>query len=418
MNPKSPPWYFLALLILAGESVFILPFVLARVFRPTVLDTFGLTNVELGLCFSVYGFVALVAYLLGGPIADKYPPRKLIATALWATALGGLLYATFPAFETLQILYGYWGLTTIFLFWAPMIKATRVWGGDTSQGKAFGFLDGGRGLVGALFGTMGVYIFSLFIPSEGTVLSLEESREAFSHVILISSAIVAVVGILVWAFMKLDPELERSISVERITRSQIGEVLKLPSVWLLMVIILCAYVGYKITDVFSLYARDVMGYTQVESAGVGTFLLYIRPVVGIAIGILADRSRTTLWLLLSFIIAFIGSLLFATGIVTASFTTLFFMSILIVATGVYAARSLYFSVMRLGRIPIILTGTAVGLISLVGYTPDIFAGPAMGYLLDRSPGVAGHQDVFWMLALFSAIGGLTAACYFRLYRKS
>jgi hypothetical protein len=32
-----------------------------------------------------------------------------------------------------------------------------------------------------------------------------------------------------------------------------------------------------------------------------------------------------------------------------------------------------------------LTGTAVGLVSLTGYTPDIFAGPAMGYLLDNSP---------------------------------
>ncbi len=417
MIRKSPPWYFLALLILAGESVFILPFVLARVFRPTVLDTFGLTNVELGLCYSYYGIVALVSYLFGGPLADKYPPRKLIAVALWTTALGGLLYAEFPNFGLLRFLYGYWGFTTIFLFWAPMIKATRVWGGDTSQGKAFGLLDGGRGLVGALFGTLGVYIFSLFSSSDLSVLSPEESRAAFSSVIMASSGIVVVVGLLVWFFMKLDPKLERSISVEHITRSQIKEVLKLPSVWLLMVIILCAYVGYKITDVFSLYARDVMGYSQVKSAQVGTFLLYIRPVVGVAIGILADRSKTSFWLLLSFVVAFTGSLLFASGLVKPHLTLLFFLSILIVALGVYAARALYFAVMKQGRIPLVLTGTAVGMISLVGYTPDIFAGPAMGYFLDRSPGLTGHQHVFWMLAVFSAIGGLAAAVYYRLYKK-
>ncbi len=35
-------------LIAAGEAVFALPFVLARVFRPTVLDAFGLTNLQLG----------------------------------------------------------------------------------------------------------------------------------------------------------------------------------------------------------------------------------------------------------------------------------------------------------------------------------------------------------------------------------
>jgi len=209
MNQKKAPWHFLLLLILAGESVFILPFVLSRVFRPTVLEAFGLDNLQLGFCFSVYGIVALLSYLFGGPIADKFPPRKLIAVALWMTALGGLLYATFPSYTVLKILYGYWGFTTIFLFWAPMIKATRVWGGSTSQGKAFGFLDGGRGLVGALFGAMGVLIFSLFITSEMSEVTVIESKAAFKQVILVSTGIVTLVGLLVWFFMKLDRETEQ-----------------------------------------------------------------------------------------------------------------------------------------------------------------------------------------------------------------
>ncbi|AXT51021.1 MFS transporter [Aquimarina sp. BL5] len=417
MNQKKAPWYFLLLLILAGESVFILPFVLARVFRPTVLEAFGLDNLQLGLCFSVYGIVALLSYLFGGPIADKFPPRKLIAVALWMTALGGLVYATFPGYTTLKLLYGYWGFTTIFLFWAPMIKATRVWGGTSSQGKAFGFLDGGRGLVGALFGAMGVFIFSLFITSEISEATVLESKAAFRQVILVSSGIVSLVGILVWFFMKLDQKTEQKIILEKITISQVTAVLRLPSVWLLMIIILCAYVGYKITDVFSLYAKDVMLYDQVKSAQVGTFLLFIRPVIGVLIGVLADRTQTTFWLVVSFVISFFGALLFALGIITTSATTLFFISILVVATGVYAARSLYFAVMQRGQIPLVLTGTAVGLISLIGYTPDIFAGPAMGYLLDNSPGIQGHKHVFWMLALFSSIGGIAAWYYYRLYQK-
>ncbi|MDB4438816.1 MFS transporter [bacterium] len=417
MNQYKAPWHYLLLLILAGESVFILPFVLARVFRPTVLDAFALDNVQLGLCFSVYGLVALLSYIFGGPLADKYPPRKLIATALWLTALGGLVYATFPSFTVLRILYGYWGFTTIFIFWAPMIKATRVWGGSTSQGKAFGFLDGGRGLVGALFGAMGVLVFALFITSEISAATVSESKAAFKYVILISSGLVAFVGLLVWVFMKMDPKIESEIILEKITASQIKDVLKLPSVWLLMIIILCAYVGYKITDVLSLYAKDVMLYDQIQSAKVGTSLLFIRPIIGVMIGILADRSQTTFWLLVSFVISFFGALLFATGIITDSETALFFVSILVVATGIYAARSLYFAVMERGQIPLILTGTAVGLISVVGYTPDIFAGPAMGYLLDNSPGAQGHQHVFYMLAIFSFIGGLASWYYFHLYGK-
>ncbi len=392
---------------------------LARVFRPTVLDVFELDNVQLGICFSVYGIVALVSYLFGGPLADKYPPRKLIAVAMWMTALGGLVYATFPSYEILKIIYGYWGFTTIFLFWPSLIKATRVWGGSSSQGKAFGFLDGGRGLVGALFGTLGVITFSLFITAEIAEATVSESRAAFKYVILISTAVISLVGVLAWFFLKLDKKSEKEITLPKIALPEIREVLRLPSVWLLMIIILSAYVGYKITDVFSLYAQDVMLYDQVESAQVGTFLLFIRPVIGVVIGVLADRTQTTLWLALSFVITFFGALLFATGIVSDSTTVLFFLSILVVATGVYAARSLYFAVMERGRIPLVLTGTAVGLISIIGYTPDIFAGPAMGYLLDSSPGVKGHQHVFWMLALFSFVGSVASWYYFKLYgRKS
>ena len=342
--------------------------------------------------------------------------QKLIAIALWTTALGGAVYITFPGYTVLKILYGYWGFTTIFLFWASMIKATRVWGGTNSQGKAFGFLAAGRGLVGALFATMGVFIFSIFMSSEISEMTIIDSRKAFRYVILVSMAIVFLVGLLVWFFMKTNHNTEKNIILEKISFTQVLQVLKLPSVWLLMLIILCAYVGYKITDIFSLYAQDVMLYNQVQAAEVGTLLLFMRPVVGVVIGILADRSQTTYWLFLSFVISFFGALLLAIGVVTSTSTILFFISILIVATGVYATRSLYFSVMERGRIPIILTGTAVGLISLIGYTPDIFAGPMIGYFLDSSPGTKGHQQVFWILALFSFIGALAAWWYFQLYR--
>ena len=108
MHQKSAPWYFLLLVILAGESVFILPFVLSRVFRPTVLNAFGLDNVQLGLCFSVYGVVALVSYLFGGPLADKYPPRKLIATLDDSPGRFGLCH--FPQLYSFKNIIGVLGL--------------------------------------------------------------------------------------------------------------------------------------------------------------------------------------------------------------------------------------------------------------------------------------------------------------------
>lgn len=67
-------------------------------------------------------------------------------------------------------------------------------------------------------------------------------------------------------------------------------------------------------------------------------------------------------------------------------------------------RTLYYAAVKEGQIPYAVTGTAVGIISVVGYTPDIFMGPVMGVLLDNSPGITGHQHVFTILAGFSLMG--------------
>lgn len=417
MKETKPSWLYLLLLILSGEAIFILPFVLPRVFRPTVLDVLELDNVELGLCFSVYGLVAMVSYILGGPLADKYQPRKLIAIALWMTALGGFLFAQYPDLWVLQVLYGWWGFTTIFLFWASMIKATRIWGGSDSQGKAFGFLDGGRGLTGALFSLLGVVVFSFFLSESLDMASLDSRKEAFTYVLYLSSLIIILVGILVWFFMKTDKSGEK-VTLERISWNEIKQVLQLPSVWLLMVIILCGYVGYKITDIISQYAEEVMLYNQVDSAKVGTLLQFLRPTTGILVGLIADKLKITWLLFMSFVLTLIGGVLFASGVIAPTTTLLFFMSVVVIAAGVYAIRALYFGVMQVGKIPMTLTGTAVGLISLIGYTPDVFAGPAYGMLLDAHPGEElGHQHVFWMLSAFAFVGGLAAWVYQRKYGR-
>ncbi|MEQ9009240.1 MAG: MFS transporter, partial [Ekhidna sp.] len=203
MQKAKTNWTYLILLILAGEAVFVLPFVLQRVFRSTVLEVFQINNTELGLCFAYYGITAMVSYFFGGPIADRFEPRKLIAFSLWSTALGGLVYALYPGFFALQLLYGYWGFTTIFLFWSPMIKATRIWGGIGDQGKAFGMLDGGRGLIGALFGLFAVLLFANSL-AENIEINLDERREAFRWAVYGSTGLIVIIGVLIWFLLKSD----------------------------------------------------------------------------------------------------------------------------------------------------------------------------------------------------------------------
>jgi nitrate/nitrite transporter NarK len=417
----TSPAYTILLLILAGESVFILPFVLQRIFRTTFLESFDITQTELGSCFSIYGLVALASYLFGGPLADKFRPHILMSVALMLTALGGFYLASYPTLANLHVLYGFWGFTTIFLFWAAMIKATRIWGGQSKQGIAFGFLDGGRGLVAALFGSVGVLVFSAFITKDIELTSVLERKVAFKQVITYTSFAVCVVSILVFFFLrKLNTSEEKQIQIgidkpKTLTLANFKTVMQFKAVWLLMIIILCAYYGYKMTDLFSQYAEQVMNYNKIEAAKVGTSLLYMRPIIGVAIGVLADRTRASLWIMIGFLLMLVTSGIFASGIINDSATLLFILSIGTMALGVYSARVLYFATLEESKIPLALTGIAVGFISIVGYTPDIFAGPLMGYFLDKNPGALGLQHSFGIMMLFSLVG-LVAA--FWLYRHS
>ena len=140
MSESNKNWWSLIILILSGEAIFFLPYVLSRIFRPTVLDFFSINNVELGFCFSIYGFVAIFSYIFGGLIADKFPPRKLISIALISTSLGGIVYANSPSYYLLKVLYAYWGFTTVFLFWSPLIKATRILGAKVRRSKHSDYL--------------------------------------------------------------------------------------------------------------------------------------------------------------------------------------------------------------------------------------------------------------------------------------
>ena len=415
---NNKKFLILTLLILSGEFIYFLPYVLSRVFRPTFLDVFQLNNFQLGSLFSVYGVVALLSYIYGGVITDRYSPRKLMSSALFLTALGGLVLASYPSYQTLQILYGYWGFTSVFLFWGAMIKATRLWGGDNNQGKAFGFLDGGRGIVAASMGSIGVFVFTIVLTSDIESASVLERQEAFRYVILLSSFMVAFIGLLVLIFLRNMEDKNTNFELSLNTLTNIKGVLKNESIWLLMLIIMCAYVGYKVTDIYSLYASEVMLYDQIEAAEVGALQLYLRPIVCIAIGLLADRTKNMFWIVFGFVTMLIGALIFSFGIIKPDMNFIFFLSLVILAVGTYSIRALYFAVLKEANVAFALTGTAVGIISVVGYSPDIFAGPIMGYLLDENPGIIGHQYVYFMLVIFSIIGLIASIRFARLTKPS
>ena len=393
---------------------------LARIFRPTFLDVFQIDNFQLGTLYSTYGIVALISYLFGGTLADKFQPKVLMGSSLIMTSLGGFYLSFFPSYDLLQFLYAFWGFSTTFLFWSAMIKATRNWGGDHKQGKAFGFLEGGRGLVAASIGAIGIFIFSTLMPADIVEISFIEKKSAFQWVIISTSIIVFLVGLLVLMFLEELKQSEKENRVDIVVNNSFKTIIKVsryPSVWSLIIIVLCAYCGYKVTDILSLYAAEIMFFDEVNAARVGSFQMYLRPIVCIIIGYAADKSSNSKWLLRGFITLFFGSMFFASGIIKAPLSSLFIFSVIVTGIATYGLRTLYFAAVKEGNIPYVFTGTAVGIISVIGYTPDIFMGPLMGSLLDNNPGIIGYRLVFGLLAIFSIIGSIASFRFKKLIKN-
>lgn len=401
-------------LVVAGEVVFVLPFHVARFVRPTMLDVFGYTNTQLGDLFAVYGIAAAVAYFPGGALADRYSARALLAASLGTTAAGGLYMATIPGPVQMALLYGYWGVTTIFLFWGALIRATREWGGEATQGMAFGVLDAGRGLTAAVLSLAAVNLLALYLPEAAETGTAIQRRGGLQSIIILYTAATLAAAALVWFLI---PSAHPRAMSDRSVFTGIAEVLRMPRIWAQAGVIIGAYCGYKAVDNYSLYAVEVLGMDEVEGARLSSYGAYVRPVAALVAGFIADRLDATRSIGVSFLVlaAAYFQLSWLTpanagmGVIIANlFITLF---------AVFALRGIYFALLADTHTPRRLTGTAVGVISFVGFTPEIFFGPIAGRILDASPGVAGHLNLFRTLGVVALMGAAMAAWLLWLRRN-
>lgn len=404
-------WYMLSLIV-AGEAIFALPFHLARFFRPTVLEVFDLTNTELGAAQGAYGVFAMLSYFLGGPLADRFAARKLLAWSLWCTALGGAYMLTFPGYRGASILWAVFGVTTILLFWAALIRATRDWGGSDNQGRAYGLLDGGRGLLAAAFATLAVGIFGLVFPEEQANASLAEKREALRLVIIAYTALTVAAGFLAWfAIAERETGNQEAAADKASPLKGLAQVIRMPAVWLQATIVVCAYVGYKGFDNYSLFAVQAYGLNEVDAAGLVAMASWMRPVAALGAGMLGDRFGVARLTVLSFLLLLVSQLYF--GLSSPGPGWVLLSNTLVTCTAIFGLRGLYFALFQEARVPMAVTGTAVGIVSVIGFTPDIFVALVGGMLLDRSPGLLGHQHYFQFLAAFAFLGLVASAVFLK-----
>ena len=83
---------------------------------------------------------------------------------------------------------------------------------------------------------------------------------------------------------------------------------------------------------------------------------------------------------------------------------IYFYLFILIALGTYSLRGIYFALIEEIKAPIQVTGTLVGIISVIGFTPDIFMSLLIGYMLGNDPTVLEYQKLFILFTLFPLLG--------------
>jgi nitrate/nitrite transporter NarK len=143
---------------------------------------------------------------------------------------------------------------------------------------------------------------------------------------------------------------------------------------------------------------------EVNSARFTSIAAFLRPVAAIAAGFVADRLLASKVIGTAFVLLLLSYAMLSFLSPAKLVTNIIYGTLIVTFIAVFGIRGVYFALLEETNVAKNLTGTAVGLISLIGFTPDIFFAPIAGRLLDAAPGVAGHHHFFMLLTIISAIG--------------
>ena len=415
---KSKKIFELSLLILAAGTIYPLVY-LRQVFEGTILTVFHMNQSELANIYSILGIIFVVGYIPSGWLADKFPVKFLIIFSLGLTATTGLVYAQIPDKSFLIYIFLIWGFATVFTFWSAILKTVSLLADDNEEGRFFGALDGGRGLVEALLASAAVAIFA-FVASSGKV-DLAQSRAGFQAVVYMYCAAIFLIAVLVFFFLPNAQAEEKRVKVSseksESTFAAIRRIVKIREVWVMILILFCGYSLFWGHYYFSGYLNVNHGVTQLGAGIITVIVLWMRPIGGFGGGFLADKLGRSQVLSVSMVVTAcaLAALALLPGGVPIG---LIYALVVLAGLAMYVTRGVYWSILDECRVPVSAVGIAIGIISFFGYLPDIVL-PQISSRIYTAFGtnVAGANNLYFIVTAVIGLVGAVAAAYFAVLMK-
>ena len=403
---RSPAWRSysqLALIVVAAGAIYPLLY-LRQNFELSILEAFNITQTQLRYCSSMLGLIFMISYVPSGWLADRFSSRKLLAYSLFATALLGIWFSTMPSYNTLLIIYGAWGLATGLTFWSAHIKLVTMLAKKDQQGRFFGILDGGRGLVEALLATVAVAMFAYVLSQQSgsTTIALTQVIYFYVGVLLVISPLVY------WLLDDLEDITDvDAVQTKSVFREDLMVLLRRREIWLCAMCLICGYQLFYATYSFSAYLQQHFGLSAVMVGTITLAKLWMRPIGGIAAGFIGDWSNPEKVLSITLVLASIALAMMA--FLPATSAILLMVSVvLLVGLLTYAVRGLYWATLGGCNISKKIKGLAIGIISMIGYAPESYLPLISAALIEQYPGGLGYKIYYLIISACGLVGAYAA----------
>lgn len=408
---KAAPnrWFTFIILVISGGIAFKLGSMKDMFYVP-MQEFMGLSNTQIGAAMSAYGIVQTIGLIAGVYICDLINKRLMIGGGLIGIALCGVYLSTFPGYYAFLATFGVMAILAEVIYWPPLLKAVRLLGDEKTQGRMFGFLEMGRGVVDVIIAGAALAIFG----------AMGETATALRAGLLFLSAATAAAGVLCLIFVPNDPKRVdaegHEVNPAKAAFGGMIDTIKNIDVWAVALngfAVYCIYCGLTyfipfLNTIYLLPATAVGAYGIINQYG-------LKMVGGPIGGLMSDKvfKSPSKWIRCGFLICIVamGAFLMvpheqlgASGnwIVGAA-CTLGFGAI------VFTMRSVFFAPMDEVHVPTESAGAAMSLASLIIYLPNSFAYLMYGTFLDTYPGMTGFRIVFCVMIAWAVVGILISS---------
>ena len=399
--------WFLIVLVSMGSSIIYTPVYLKNVFYEPLMQGLGCTNADLGALLSCYAIVAVITYLPAGIIADKVRMRTLSWVGFGATAVLTFIYAMLPSIQMLYVVFVGYGITTILIWWGTRFKIVRLCCSEDDYASKIGVSYSIYGAAGLIVGLINTAIIS----------AVADASQGIQVLLVFLGALIALLAVLSFIFV---PDFKGEIdkNAKLFSLKEAVEAIKHPGVIWACVAYFCVYAVYQgatyttpyLTQCFNADGNLVNVVGLIRTYGIG---LIAGPVVGWLATKLKSPSKVILGAFILSIAVLLGFIVFPHDPGAAMVA-----AILVVVFGftTYGAFSIGSSPLSEIKIPMRIFGTAAGVLSVVGFMPDVFIHTWYGGLIDAQ-GIDAYTSIFGFEIMFGVIGCICLVMLLRTIKK-